>query len=112
MLVESALTYRPLERLLDTIIVVLLVVAAVKFVIVAIILLAVFRPDIRQWRTRKKPVSVPACPGCRSKYTRVIDEGQTRWDHDDLVLVTTYECRHCHFPFWHVERVPTGSLKR
>jgi len=97
----------------DTIIVVLLIVALVKFVMIGIIVLVVFKPDLKQWqKTRKKPLTAPICMYCQSKWTKALDEGQTRWDGDDLVLVTTYECQHCHLPFWHVERVPTGSLRR
>jgi len=97
---------------MDNVIVILLVLAGIKFVIIAIILLVVFRPDLKQLRAKKKPPSVPVCMYCQSKWTRALDEGETRWDGDDLILVTTYECEHCHLPFWHVERVPTGILLR
>lgn len=97
---------------MDNIILILLIVAAVKFVLIAVICFWVFRPDLKAMVAEKKPQTVPTCPYCQSKWTEAIDEGQTRWDGDELVLVTTYECQHCHFPVWHVERVPTGSLKR
>ena len=100
------------ECAVDNIIVILLVLAAIKFVIIAIILLVVFRPDLKQLRGKKKPPSVPVCMYCQSKWTHALDEGEARWDGGDLILVTTYECEHCHLPFWHVERVPTGILRR
>jgi hypothetical protein len=95
----------------DSILVILLVVAAIKFVFFGIILYFVFRPELRKGARRKAPTTI-TCMYCQSKWTRPVDEGQTRWEDDDLVLVTTYECQHCHLPFWHVERVPVGSLKR
>jgi len=98
------------------ILLILLIIALVKFILFGVILFVVFRRDIQQWwsgkKAEKKPLSVPVCMYCQSKWTRALDEGQPRWDNEDLVLVTTYECQHCHLPFWHVERVPTGSLKR
>jgi hypothetical protein len=101
---------------LDNIIVILLIIAVVKFILVAIILYWVFRPDLRllqrEWESEKKPQTVPTCMYCQSKWTKAVDEGETRWDNDELVLVTTYECQHCHLPFWHVERVATGSMPR
>jgi hypothetical protein len=100
----------------DPIITILLVIALVKTIVFGWIVFVVFRKDIKEYfrgkRAAKKPSSVPACMYCQSKWTHPIDEGQTRWDNDDLILVTTYECQHCHLPFWHVERVPTGSLRR
>lgn len=98
---------------MGTFVVILLVLVLVKFVIISWILYVVFKPDIKQvWMKKTKVPDVPACVYCRSRWTRAVDEGQTRWDHDDLVLVTTYECEHCHLPFWHIERVPMGSAKR
>jgi hypothetical protein len=91
---------------------ILLIIALVKSIFFGVVLLVVFRPDLRKLRKKKARPDVPTCMYCQSKWTRAIDEGQTRWDNDDLVLVTTYECEHCHLPFWHVERVPTSSLKR
>ena len=95
----------------DSILVILLIVAAVKFVFLCIILLFVFRPELKG-ASKKKAQATATCLYCQSRSTRPVDEGQTRWENDDLVLVTTYECQHCHLPFWHVERVPVGSLKR
>jgi integral membrane sensor domain MASE1 len=99
----------------DHFVAILLIVTIGLLPLKAVILYAVFRDDIQQWwRGRQEPVvqSTPTCLYCRSTWTRAIDEGQTRWEEDDLVLVTTYECDHCHLPFWHVERVPMGSLRR
>ena len=97
---------------MDEIIVILLVVAFLKFIFIGIILFLVFRPNLKQLRARKTPPEVPICMYCESRWTTAVDEGQARWDGDDLVLVTTYECQHCRLPFWHVERVSTVSLKR
>jgi hypothetical protein len=95
------------------ILVILLIVAVIKFVIIGVIIYVVFRPDIRSYLGRK-PVATttPVCMYCGSVYTHVAGEGETRWEQDDLVLVTEYECDHCRLPFWHVERVPVVSLKR
>lgn len=98
---------------MDTILLILLIVAAVKFVIFGVILFVVFRRDIDAYRgdwAESKAPALPACVYCQSVYIRPVDEGQTRWENDSLVLVTTYECQHCHLPFWHVERVAAGSL--
>jgi hypothetical protein len=97
---------------MGNIIVVLLVVALVKFVVIAWILYVVFKPDIKSLWSKKPSSQVPTCLYCQSKWTHPIDEGQTRWENEELVLVTTYECEHCHLPFWHVERVPIGTAKR
>jgi hypothetical protein len=96
----------------DNILVILLIVAAVKFVFFGFILFFVFRPDFRKLGKRAAPPSTPICVYCESRYTVPVDEGQTRWEDDDLVLVTTYQCQHCSMPFWHVERVPMGSVKQ
>jgi 5-methylcytosine-specific restriction endonuclease McrA len=100
----------------DPIITILLVIALVKTIVFGWIVFVVFRKDIREYftgkRAARKAPPVPTCMYCQSKWTQPIDEGQTRWDKDELILVTTYECQHCHLPFWHVERVPTGSLRR
>ncbi len=96
---------------MDNILVILLIVAAVKFVFFAIVLYFVFRPDFGKLRKRAPAPSTPICIYCESRYTEPVDEGQTRWENEDLVLVTTYKCQHCALPFWHVERVPMGTLK-
>lgn len=98
---------------MDNIILILLIVAAVKFIIIAVLLLAVFKPDLKQaWKGSQEQLTAPVCLYCQSRWTRPVDEGQTRWDEDVLVLVTEYECEHCHLPFWHVERVLTTSVGR
>ena len=99
---------------MDSILVILLIVATVKFIVFGILLFVVFRDDIREYFSGKKPTEgkAPVCVYCESKWTVPIDEGQTRWENNDLLLVTTYECQHCHLPFWHVERVSTVSLRR
>ena len=94
------------------ILVILLIIAAVKFIFFGIVLFFVFRPELRNLRKRKIVSTTPVCVYCQSRWTRAVDEGQTRWEDDDLVLVTTYECQHCSLPFWHVERVPMGTVKR
>ncbi len=97
---------------MGNIIVIFLIIAVVKFVLFGLLLYVAFRPDLRSLRRSKVPAGIPTCVYCKSRFTRAVDEGQTRWEDDDLVLVTTYECEHCRLPFWHVERVPVGSLKR
>lgn len=91
------------------ILIILLAVAAVKFVLFGIILLVVFKPDFKRLWAGEEAAIAPTCLYCGSKWTEPVEEGETRWEGDDLVLVTTYECQHCHLPFWHVERVPTAS---
>lgn len=79
----------------------------IKIFIFGPLLYWVFREDIRGYfRERKQRQALPACPLCGSRYSQPVDEGTTRWDKDELVLVTTHECQHCHMPFWYVERVP------
>lgn len=97
------------------IITILLVLAAVKSVVFGVILYLVFRKDIKEWwvnRRNPPPVRDPVCMYCQSTWTHAVDEGQTRWEGDELVLVTTYECEHCRLPFWHVERVPVSAAGR
>lgn len=96
---------------MDEVITVLLILVVVKTIIIGIVLLVIFKPDIKQLRSRKASAETPPCMYCQSKWTHPADGGETRWDQDELVLVTTYECEHCHLPFWHVERVAAGSLK-
>jgi hypothetical protein len=95
----------------SSILVILLIIAAVKFIFFGIVLFFVFRPELRNMGKRKAVSTTPTCVYCESRWTRAVDEGQTRWEDDDLVLVTTYECQHCSLPFWHVERVSMGSVK-
>lgn len=99
------------RRCVSDILIIFLIVAAVKFVFFGIVLYFVFRPDLKSMGKRKATATTPACVYCQSRWTRPVDEGQTRWEDDDLVLVTTYECQHCALPFWHVQRVPMGTLK-
>lgn len=98
---------------MDSILVILLILAAVKFFGFGGLLLWIFRGDIREWRAGRKhePSMEPACIYCASKWTVAVDEGRTRWEQDELVLSTTYECQHCHMPFWHIERVRVPSIK-
>jgi integral membrane sensor domain MASE1 len=102
---------------MDSIILILLVVAAIKFVVFGVILFFVFRPELpslQRWkRSKTAPVDVtPTCVYCQSRYSRPTGEVETRWEGEELVLVTTFECEHCHFPLWRVERIPVGMLKR
>lgn len=101
---------------MDEFLTILLIVAFVKFILFGVILFHVFRKDIEEYRserteTKTRTPEAPMCMYCQSLYTLPVDEGQTRWEDDALVLVTTYECQHCHLPFWHVERVAVGSLR-
>jgi hypothetical protein len=88
-------------------VVILLVFAAIKFVLFGVILFRVFREDIKEWWSEQaeEHVGPPVCVYCKSAWTEPVDEGQTRWEDDDLVLVTTYECQHCRWRFWKVDRV-------
>lgn len=97
---------------MDKIIMVLLIIAAFKFLVFGWILYAVFKPDLEvlEEGARVQAATTPACIYCQSVWTRAVDEGQTRWEGDELVLVTTYQCEHCETPFWNVERVPVSRL--
>jgi hypothetical protein len=99
---------------LGNILIIFLVIAAAKTVVFAAILWFVFREDIRQWwsgdEVEQSPAQ-PACVYCQSVWTEATGEPQTRWENEELVLVTTYECQHCRLPFWRVERVPMTSTK-
>jgi len=94
------------------IIVIVLILVVVKFFIIGPLLFYVFRDDIRAWRQKPEPLAAPVCMYCESRWTQPVDEGTPRWEGDELVLVTTYECQHCHMPFWRVERVPVSSMPR
>lgn len=94
---------------MSTIIIILIVVATVKFFLFGGILWAVFKDEIRGWLRKPEPSWEPVCMYCGSVYTRQVDEGQMRWEDDHFVLVTMYECDHCDLPFWHVERISTGG---
>jgi hypothetical protein len=94
----------------NTLLILLGLAVLVKFILVAFVIHIVFKDDIRQYREQKeeekKAGVAPVCMYCGSAWTHATDEGQTRWENDELILVTTYECEHCTLPFWHVERVP------
>ncbi len=101
---------------MDFIILIFVVVATVKSIIIGIILYRVFRQDIHHWwnherKAKQASPTIPICVYCQSAWTSPVGEAQTRWEAEELVLVTTYECQHCHLPFWHVERVPVTTLK-
>jgi hypothetical protein len=103
---------------MDSILVILLVIAAVKLVFFGALLTYVFRGDIAEWRAHRKSATAiseqpvdPMCVYCGSKWTVALDEGQSRWEGQDLVLVTSFRCQHCDLPFWRVDRVHVGSLK-
>jgi hypothetical protein len=94
---------------------ILLVLIIIKSIIFSVLIWVVFRDDIKAYLAGKKSgeeSTVPTCMYCQSQWTLAVDEGSTRWDGDELVLVTTFECQHCRLPFWHVERVPAALLKR
>jgi hypothetical protein len=96
----------------SNIILILLVLAVAKFFFFGWVLWRVFRADIQELEEegRAPALSTPVCIYCESRWTRAVDEGSTRWDGDELVLVTTYECEHCRLPFWHVERLPVSKI--
>lgn len=93
---------------------ILMILATIKIVVLGGFLWYVFKPDIKEYRDhherQRGPATSPSCMYCGSKYARMVDEGQTRWEGDHLVLVSAYECQHCHLPFWHVERLPAASI--
>jgi hypothetical protein len=90
----------------DSIIVFLLILTTILIVVKVIFLWWIFGPDIKLLRGELKQTSAePECVYCRSQWTHPTSDGEMRWEGDDLVLVTTYQCEHCELPFWHVERV-------
>lgn len=96
----------------DLMIVTLLILAAVKFVLITVVLWVVWRPDVRKLFRKKETMrTTPVCPFCDSRWTHPVGDPETGWDGDELVLSTTYECQHCHFPIRHVERVPVGASR-
>jgi hypothetical protein len=91
---------------MTTLIWILLISVVVLLPFKAVFLYWIFRDDIREYfAERRARASTPVCMYCQSSLTQPADEGSTRWEGDELVLVTTYVCGHCHLPFWHVERV-------
>jgi integral membrane sensor domain MASE1 len=99
---------------MGNILIIFLIIAAVKSVVFGGILYFVFRDDIREWWSGKEETSaptMPVCVYCQSAWTQPAGDPETRWEDDELVLVTTYECQHCRLPFWRVERVPVTSTK-
>jgi hypothetical protein len=94
---------------------ILLVLVIVKCVVFGVLIWVVFREDIKAYfagKRRSETPATPACIYCQSQWTTAVDEGSTRWDGEELVLVTAYECQHCRLPFWHVDRVPAAMLQR
>lgn len=96
---------------------ILLVIAVVKSVVFGFLVFVVFRDDIRQYFAEKRDekvaaAQVPACIYCHSAALRPAGEPETRWDQEELVLVSTFECLECGLPFWHVERVTIAAAKR
>lgn len=96
------------------ILVILLVIAIVKFFVFGGILYVVFREDIAQWWSQKeKEEAAPrtlVCPFCASKWTREVSQQEPRWEHGDLILATNHECLHCHYPIVTLERVRVGKV--
>ena len=97
---------------MNNIILILLVVAIIKFILVAVILWFIFRREARSFFGKPEPPSSPTCIYCRSVWTHQVGESETRWEGNELLLVTTYECQHCHFPTTHVEHVKAGAARR
>jgi hypothetical protein len=87
--------------------VVLACIFVFKVVVFGPLLYFIFRDEIKTYfRDRKSKSSEPRCIYCQSVWTTPVGESEPRWDGEELVMTTTYECQHCHLPFWHVERVP------
>jgi hypothetical protein len=79
----------------------------IKVVLFGPLLYLIFRDEIKDYlRARKQKSTLPRCVYCQSVWTTPVSEAEPRWDGEDLVMTTTYECQHCKLPFWHVERVP------
>lgn len=98
---------------MSTLIWILLISVVILLPIKAAFLYWIFREDIREYLAdRRERASTPVCMYCRSKSTELLDEGSTRWEGQELVLVTTYVCQHCQMPFWHVERVAAAAARR
>ena len=97
---------------MNELILILLIVAAVKFVFFGVLLWVVFKPDLRHFLKEPKPPSSPICVFCQSRWTHQVGVPETRWEGESFVIVTTYECQHCHFPTTHIERVPAPMVKR
>ena|SRR5579884_3744349 len=90
----------------DTFWVLIVLLFAIKVCLFGPLLWLIFRDDIRNYfRERKQRKSLPRCVYCQSVWATPISEGEPRWDGEELVITTTYECQHCHLPFWNVERV-------
>ena len=96
---------------MDSIVVILLILIIVKFCIIGPLLFYIFRDEIKTWRKAPETPTEPVCVYCQSRWTQVVDQGTPRWEGEDLVIATTYECQHCHTPFWRVERLPVGSVR-
>lgn len=94
-----------------TLLTIILLVVVVKFSFICWILWVVFKPDIKKMRQPEEPDPNPTCIYCRSRYTHPTGEVETRWDEGVLLVVTTYECEHCHFPTQHIERVHVGAAR-
>lgn len=100
---------------MDPIILIFLIIAGVKSVIFGFILYRVFRKDIREWWAEKhqpKVVTRPICLFCQSVWTHPVGQPESRWDGNELTVITTYECEHCHFPNRFVEHFTVGGLSQ
>lgn len=85
----------------------------IKVALFGPLLYLVFKDEIKTWwRERKTKSSLPRCVYCQSVWTTAVSEAEPRWDGEELVMTTTYECQHCHLPFWHVERVPVVTSSK
>lgn len=93
---------------------ILLIIVIVKSIIFACLIWIVFRDDIKEYISSKKGEDKPElaiCMYCHSRWTSPVDEGQTKVEGAELVVVTEYRCEHCLMPFWNVKRLPLALPK-
>jgi hypothetical protein len=96
---------------MDLLLLILIIIAVVKIVVLGFVAWKYLWP---QWRgPAPKTVAPPAikCIYCHAAPVMMLGE-ERRWEGDELVLVTTYECNRCRLPFWHLERISVVEHKQ
>jgi hypothetical protein len=87
---------------------IILVIVVTKLVILLAVGVLVWRIMGPELRAPKQQHGMPGVRCIYCGYSPALYHGEEqRWEGDELVLARTYECRECHMPFWHVERVTT-----
>lgn len=99
---------------MSTIVWIFLVSVVVLLPLKAAFLYWIFQDDIRAYLAERRGPRrrIPVCMYCHSERVEPVDDGVTRWEGDNLVLVTTYRCENCQLPFWNVERVAVATAKK